>query len=111
MVTEQGSLNVKSVSGFKVKLTGPPLTPAVCTPVVPQDIWYQLPETLTGSSKFIVIFESSGIWVWLAPGTVLNISGGKSPVGQIVSALDVFRGFGAPAVKLPPFESVSLQPS
>src|SRR6185295_15498955 len=45
-----------------------------------------------------------------ASGEVLKISGGKSPVGQTFVGDALLRGAARPAVKFPPFESVSLQP-
>ena|SRR5207249_5651536 len=79
-------------------------------PVLPQEIWYQPLPTFTGSSKFIVMFASCAICASLAAGEVPNISGGKSPVGQLVVGEEVLRGAGEPTTKFPPFESVSLQP-
>src|SRR5258706_13392967 len=102
-------MNPESVSGFRTKLVGPPLTVAVRGPLV-QEIWNQLPVTFTGSSKLIVMFPSLGTCVSLFAGEVANISGSKSPTGQTVIAVELLRGFGDPVKKFPPFESVSLQP-
>src|SRR2546422_9080776 len=110
IVTVHGSPNVKSESGFSVKLIGPPPTVAVCEPLLVQEIWNQAAVTFTGSSKSIVMFEPSGTWDSVAAGEVWKISGAKSPPEQTLKGVEVVRGLGAPETKLPPLESVSLQP-
>src|SRR5688500_1424702 len=77
-VTVHSSPSTKSLSGLSVKLVGPPLTVAVCAPLVAQAIVNQLPVAFTGSLKVMSIFASSATPVALLAGVVLATVGALS---------------------------------
>src|SRR6266545_678215 len=90
-VTVHVSLKAKSASGSSVYDCGPPLWVAVCDPLVPHEIEYQLP---------VAPFD----------GVVLETDGAFS-TSQKRRGLMEFRGAGAAATKSAPLLSVSVQPS
>ena len=103
-VTVHCSEPAKSVSGFRVNDCPPPLTEAVCAPLVPQEMEYQLPETLTGSLKPIVTLLSTATSLAPFPGFRLVTVGAASWV-------PLLRGFGAPTVKSAALSFVSVAPA
>src|SRR5919202_2763050 len=108
-VTVQVSLAAKSEDGSSVKVVGPPLTVALCEPLVPQEIEYQEPLTFTGSLKVIETFAFTATSAAPFAGVVLETDGATSPWQSNVGN-DRLRGFGAPAVKSAALLSVSVQP-
>src|SRR5947207_6801261 len=109
--TEHVSLLAKSVSGSSVKVVGPPVTVAVCAPLVRHTIRNQDPMTSTGSLNVTVMLLPTGIPAAPAAGVRAVRVGGSSPV-QAWRAEDLLRGVGPPLVtKSKEFESVSVQPS
>src|SRR5687767_4014782 len=70
------------MSEFRVKIVGPPLTSAVWLPLLEPEIVNQLPLTLTGSLKVIVISEFLATPVAPLIGVVLVTLGAVSPVMQ-----------------------------
>src|SRR5882762_1709299 len=104
MVTVHCSAPPKSTSGLIVKVVGPPVVIAVCSPLLAHDIWIQFAETFTGSSNVTVI--SVLLFTPVAP-----LAGDTSPeVGHALTVVELLRGLGVLLVKLLPFWSVSLQP-
>src|SRR5215210_215224 len=99
-VTVHCSLLKKSVSGLSVKTEGPPVTVAVWKPLWVQEIWNQLPETLTASSTLTMMLEERAAFVPPLAGVVLKTSGASSPGGQTLGVENLLRGSGTPAVKL-----------
>src|SRR5882762_6128435 len=111
MVTVHCSAPPKSTSGLIVKVVGPPVVIAVCSPLLAHDIWIQFAETFTGSSNVTVI--SVLLFTPVAPlaGDTPSTTGDRSPeVGQALTVVELLRGLGVLLVKLLPFWSVSLQP-
>src|SRR5262245_16506225 len=78
IVTVHSSLKPKSAVGSSVKVVGPPLTEAVCEPLLAQEIVYQLPDTLTASLNVTLTFELSGTPVAPFAGFVLLTLGAVS---------------------------------
>src|SRR4051812_24370395 len=99
-VTVHVSLAAKSVSGFSVKVVGPPLTVAVWAPLLAQEMLNQLPLTATGSLKVMSMLASSATPAAPLDGIVL----------ATVGAVSLLRGFGAPAVKSSALLLVSTAP-
>jgi hypothetical protein len=58
---------------------GPPLDVAEWAPLTVQEIVYQVPLTLTGSLKFIVMFVLGGTFEAPPVGLVLDTDGAASP--------------------------------
>ena len=79
-VTVQVSLRRKSMSGLKVKVSGPPVRTAVWTPLSVQLMLTAVGARSTGSLKVIETFESSGTWVAPPFGSVSATAGALSPV-------------------------------
>src|SRR6188508_3117619 len=77
-VTVQVSSWLKSESGFKVKVVGPPETVAECAPLAPQLIVNQVPVTLTGSENVSVMSLPTGTPVAESAGDVTEICGAAS---------------------------------
>jgi hypothetical protein len=114
MVAVQLSPALKSVSGFKVKVAGPPLTVAVCAPLVAHEMLYQAPDTVTGSLKVTVMLLASATLVAPLVGTVLATVGGRSLAPQLLAGELALRGCRAApdnTSKSLPLLSVSWHPS
>src|SRR5215207_11239978 len=81
-VTVQRSPPAKSTPGLSVKVVGPPVTTAVCAPLVAQETVNQLPATFTGSLK--VMLMSALVVAPVAPfaGVVDETAGGVSTVQE-----------------------------
>ena len=77
-VTEQASLKTKSASGSRIKDWGPPLTVAVCAPLLEQLSVNQLPLAVTSSLKLIVMVPLIETPVAPLVGFVLETVGGIS---------------------------------
>ena len=75
-------------------------------PLFAHEIEYQLPTTLTGSLKSMVIFEFKSIPVLPFTGVVLDTEGGNSAEQTLVGEV-VLRGAGAPKMKSAELLSVS----
>src|SRR5437588_7782503 len=108
-VTVQVSPWTKSVLGSRVNVVGPPLTVALCPPLVAQEIEYQLPVTSTGSVNVMETFAFTATSVAPFAGDVLATAGAAS-LPQIWVGVSVVRGAGAPAAKSAELLSVSWQP-
>src|ERR1041384_3956254 len=108
-VTVHVSLVVKSLVGSTVKVVGPPLTEALCPPLVAQEIAYQPSVTLTGSLNVSETFDVTE--TPLAPfagGGELTVGAWSAP--QMFSGDSELRGLGASAVKSAELLFVSVQP-
>src|ERR687891_1829378 len=109
-VTVHVSAKAKSASGLSVNDVGPPVASAVCTPLAPHEIEYQLPVTSTGSLKVIVMFASRATPVAPLAGVLLATEGAVS-ASQTCGSTVLLRGLGAPTLKSALLLSVSAQPS
>src|SRR5687767_2937266 len=107
IVTVQVSPNARSESGFSVKEVGPPPAVAVCAPLEPHKIEYQLPDTLTGSLKLMVMLASRATPVAPLAGVVVATEGAAS-ASQKKGSAPLLRGFGAPTLKSVLLLSVSV---
>src|SRR6266508_6823281 len=89
-VTVHDSLAPKLVAGSRVKVVGPPLTVAVWAPVFTHEIVNQVPVTLTGSLKLMVMLVSRAIFTAPGAGVVLETRGASHGFSGEV----VLRGLG-----------------
>src|SRR5439155_468025 len=97
-VTVHVSFAAKSVAGSSVNVVGPPLTDAVCPPLVPHEMSYQPSVTSTGSLSVIETLELTDTPFALFAGEVeLTVGAWSAP--QTLSGDAVLRGFGEPVTK------------
>src|SRR5207302_3810898 len=87
IVTVQVSPPAKSVAGSSVNVVGPPLTVAVCGPLVPHEIVYQPSATSTGSLNVIATFEPDATPVAAFAGVVAVTAGAWSAEAITLNAI------------------------
>ena len=78
-VTVQLSPGVKSLSGLRVNVVGPPLSTAVCAPLVEQVMAYHELVTVTASLSVTPMSASTATPVAPFAGDVVETAGGASP--------------------------------
>ena len=91
IVTVHSSLGVKSVSGFRVNVDGPPVTVPVWAPLVAHEIEFQAPDTSTGSLKVTETSASTA-----------------TPVASFAGIVDWTAGAASPTIGVPVTEMSSM---